>query len=175
MINSDINLALPEVPDQLIKPEIAIAVAPMHYAMHALHKGASMATGAWRPMAAEWPTISLQQTLLAGKMRKCYLIAAVNINAGQLVYINGAGQMALASAAAAATLAQGICLQNVLLGATGEFMLFEGLVGIAGIVAGTKYYSQNAAGAIGVAAGAVPQLIGVGVAANQLYIRMHMQ
>lgn len=173
--SSSINLQLPEVPDAVLKPELALAISPLHYSIHALHKGVSFATGTWQPSAAEFPTIVPQQSLLAGNHRKIYLVAAVAITAGQLIYINGAGQAALSSTAVLGTIARGFCVQSVAAGATGEFVLFEGLLAIAGATAGTRYYANDAAGTIGVAAGTVPQLVGIGVAANLIYIRIAMQ
>lgn len=171
-INSGINLGLSEAPEQLSNVEIARAVAPLHMALHALHRELSIATGNFTPTAAEMQLLPASTTLTASRAHKIYLTAAVAITAGQLIYINAAGNAALASAAAAATTAQGIATMNVAAGVKGEFILFEGLVSIAGIVAGTKYYCANAAGGLGLVAGTVPQLVGIGVAPNYLALRI---
>lgn len=171
-IQSNINLGLGEAPEQLTNVEIARALAPLHMAIHTLHRELSVATGNFTPSAAEMALLPVTTTLTAHRSHKIYLVAAVAIAAGQLIYINGAGQFALASAAAVGTTAQGIATSNIAMGARGEAILFEGLIGLAGIVAGTKYYCANIAGAVALAAGTVPQLIGIGVAPNYLALRI---
>jgi len=173
--SSDINLNLALMPDEAVRPDVALAIAPVHYAVHSLHRGVSQVTGTWRPSSLEWPTIPPQMTLLVANHRKFYAVAAAAINAGQLVYITAAGQMALASAAAVGTLAQGWATQNVVLGATGEFILFEGLLAVTGAVAGTKYYTANAAGGIANAPGTVAQMVGIGIATDLIYMRIPLQ
>lgn len=172
--NSAINLNLSAVPDTLVDPRTALAIQPLHYALHAMHKGVSQVTGTWQPSAAEFASIPPASSILTGNHRKIYMVATAAITAGQLVYITAAG-MALSSANAAATLPQGWAVQSVANGAVGEFTLFEGLLGVAGAVMGTKYYAGNAAGTVAAAAGVVPMLLGVGVAANLIYMRIPIQ
>lgn len=171
LFNSGIDLQLASTPDSAIDPKTALAVLPLHYAIHALHKGTSQATGQWFPSSAEWSTISPAMSVLVGRHRRIYMVAAVAINAGQLTYVNAAGQMALASAAAG-TRAQAWATQNVAAGATGEFIMFEGLLAVTGAAAGRKYYLANVAGGIANAPGTVAQMVGIGIAANLIYMRI---
>lgn len=175
IFSSGINLQLPANPDDAVKPEIAIAILPLHYALHSLHKGVSQATGQWQPQPGEFASVSAGMSLLAGNHRRCYKVASVAIVAGQLVYITATGQMALASAAAAGTLAQGWATRDVGIGAVGEFVLFEGLLAVTGAVAGTRYYLSDIAGSIAAAPGTIPQLVGIGLEANLVYMKIPLQ
>lgn len=172
--NSNIQLGLSAVNNDAIKAELAMAVNPLYYALHNLHRGVSMATGDWNPSTAEFSTIAAGSQMSAGRHRKHYAIASVLITAGSLVYVLASGQMALATAATAASLAIGYATQTTAAGAWGEFILFEGAVAATGATPGNIYYLSNTAGAFSLAAGTVVQKVGICLTPNLIYLRISL-
>lgn len=105
------------------------------------------------------------------------LTAGEALSAGNLIYINGSGQMLKADANSPSKAAVGFVLTSVSNGATGTAYMGSGIItGLSSLTAGANYFLSNSAtGAIGTyasltfASGDIIQLVGVATSTTSLY------
>ena len=102
------------------------------------------------------------------------LTAGEALSAGDLIYINGSGQMLKADADSASKAAVGFVLASVSNGASGTAYFGSGLVtGLTGLTAGSVYFLSQTAGAITTTAptgtNVIQQQVGYATSATTLY------
>ena len=98
--------------------------------------------------------------------------ASEALSAGQMVYITGAGEIALADATTTGKEAMGFVLAAVASAAVGK-IYFEGInTGVAGLTPGARYYLDTTAGGITdtplAATGNIDQYVGRAISATEL-------
>ena len=133
-------------------------------------------TGNTPAISANYSAISPQSSLQIQNLCKIYLPCSDVLIPGCPVniYDSGAGaaKARLASSAAAATLTRGIYVDaaNSVIGNTVPILLFGADFFISGLTVGALYYTQDAPGTLGVTPGTVPQVVGVALSTNLLWL-----
>jgi hypothetical protein len=172
-INSELPVGVAESPDATVDIKTQIAVAPLHVGLHTLHRGISKLIGAWIPNPAEYSGITPATSVQTARMRKLYKQAAVAISAGQLIALDATGKVVLADATTM-TAVIGYATTNCAALGWGEFILFEGMLNITGVVSGTLYYLSNSPGSVSAVPGTTPIKVGIGIATGILYVKINL-
>lgn len=185
-INSLLNIGIPALtPDQFDEnPEVKAAVELFINVFFNLQQLLEQYGGYTQKDITLWNSLAPTDTLLAHQPRRLYAKAFQNHAFGDIVNIfNNAGVMNAQLADAAAGLVKrafGFCntTAGILAGARGEYILFEGLLPLVGVVPGDILY-LSAAGIPGkvvanvppVGVGQLEQTLGMGIDFNLAYFR----
>lgn len=175
--NSLINLSIPATaPDGFTEPQVKAAVELFLNGFNNFLREFERYTGATQKDVTLWPNLLPSDTLIRNQAGRLYAIASEAISVGDFVNLhNVAGVLNVRKANGAAGLvkpANGYCSTTggVALGASGEFILSQGILTITGILPGQNIYLSTTPGLASVTpltgAGQLEQYIGVGVANN---------
>lgn len=181
VINSSINIGLPaEAPQGFKHPEVRAAVDLLIQTANNLIRQVEQYCGVTQKDPSLWSSLIPQETLLRQNLGRLYCIAGVNIAFGEFVNLYDDAGVLKARLAEATSgnvrKAHGYCSTSggIAIGTSGEIILSQGLLAIAGIAPGQNIFLSTTPGIPSVvaatAAGQLEQFLGFGVATNLAYI-----
>ena len=180
-VNSQINLGLPQnAPEGFVDPQIRAAVELYLQVMNQLLTALETFSGITQKDVSLWNSLQPTDTLLRQNTGRFYLIAGENLSLGDLINLyDDVGVCKARKANAASGLvkpANGYwnVSGGTLLGAFGEAILSQGIIGVPGILSGQAIYLSTTPGTASITpptgAGQLEQYIGVGIANDIAYI-----
>ncbi len=178
VLNSQINLALPDTPpDGIRSPEVKAVYDFVINSLNNLLRGIEQFVGITTKDITQWPQLKPTDTLLRFQEGRLYVIASENI--AQYAFVNlfsNGGVLNVRNSDSLGKPAHGYCniLNGVLAGARTEVILSQGIMPVAALLPGQAIYLSHVLGAPSivpdVAAGRTEQFLGIGVAPGIAYI-----
>ena len=180
MASSYFNFPIPKVPENS-DPKLSDLLEPIYAAFNAIYNNFVYSCGVVSPPTTEYARLSTVPTgtLQPQNLNRLYVAADGPLPFGtlvQLVNISGVvvARAAKGGAAGDAARAIGYCntAGGVVSGAYAEIIVGSGLLGVAGVTVGTKYYLSETPGALALTAPAagIIQPVGYGVLPNYVFL-----
>jgi len=178
--SSYFNFPVPKVPENS-DPKLADLLEPIYVAFNAIYNNFVYSCGVVSPPVTEYARLSTVPagTLQPQNLNRLYVAADGPLPFGTLVQLVGIAGVVVAKAAIGGTAigaarAIGYCntAGGVLSGEFAEIIVGSGLLGVAGVSVGTKYWLSSTPGALALAAPAegIIQPVGYGVLPNYIFL-----
>src|SRR5258708_24366837 len=178
VLNSQINLALPDTPpDGIRSPEVKAVYDFVINSLNNLLRGIEQFVGITTKDITQWPQLKPTDTLLRFQEGRLYVIASENI--AQYAFVNlfsNGGVLNVRNSDSLGKPAHGYCniLNGVLAGARTEVILSQGIMPVAALLPGQAIYLSHVLGSPSivpdVASRRNVQSLGIGVAPGIAYI-----
>lgn len=180
MASSYFNFPVPKVPENS-DPKLADLLEPIYAGFNAIYNNFVYSCGVISPPTSEYARLSTVPTgtLQPQNLNRLYVLANGPLPFGTLVKLIDSSGTVLAEAAkgglvSGAARAIGYCNTpgGVDSGAYAEIIVGSGLLGVAGVTVGTKYYLSETPGALALSppAAGIIQPVGYGVLPNYVFL-----